>query len=252
MNRKPTIIAGIIACIIAIVLTGLSINTDKKNSPVPKAEMKISSETVDIRFLQIRTMKEKKFYLEGVRQFDISEDETQLAVIPYTNEKCCVFDSSGKYLYSIFFNSNNESYALYYEGNNLILFIGGDEQILIKFSKMGDVLSSMRLDRTLSGNHDDWLMYFKYNNIKQVNNNTYQKSTDNLIFKVLGIDSMIQRTSTESKIIIAMDKKAEAKVLLLKIYDLFMRIFMVWIIVFGGLFMCINPSIIIKYFSKKG
>ena len=59
-------------------------------------------------------------------------------------------------------------------------------------------------------------MYFKYNNIKQVNNNTYQKSTDNMIFRVLGIDSIIQRTSTESKIIIAMDKNAEAKVLLLK------------------------------------
>lgn len=65
-------------------------------------EMKLSYETADIRFMQIRTVTEKDFCLEGVWQFAISKDETQLAVIPYTSEKCCVFNSFGEYLFSIF------------------------------------------------------------------------------------------------------------------------------------------------------
>lgn len=251
MKKKDTIIAGIVAFVIAMILAGLSIRTDKENAPLPDMEMKLSYETADIRFMQIRTVTEKDFFLEGVWQFAISKDETQLAVIPYTSEKCCVFNSSGEYLFSIFFNSNDESYTIYYEGNNLILFLGGDEQILIKFNQLGEVLSSLRLDRTLSGNHNDWLFYYKYNNEIQVQGNTYQKATNNQFLKVLGINSMILKKDPESKVIITMNKEEETKLIFLKVFDVFMRVLVLWLFVFCGIFMCTNPSVFIKYFSKK-
>lgn len=103
----------------------------------------------------------------------------------------------------------------------------------------------------MSGNHNDWLFYYKYNNEIQVQGNTYQKATNNQFLKVLGINSIILKKDPESKVIITMNKEQETKLIFLKVLDVFMRVLVLWMFVFGGIFMCTNPSIFIKYFSKK-
>ena len=132
-----------------------------------------------------------------------------------------MFDQYGKYLYTICFKSNNESFSLYYAGNNLRILIGGDGQIVVEFNDDGEVILAKKLNREYSSIHSDWVGYYTYNRKIQTDNGVFEKTSDNLACKVLGVNSMVTKSNEDScEIVLNMTNREKGIFLIAKVSQL--------------------------------
>lgn len=241
-----------ITFILSVCIVLIGVNEEKRASPCPSQEIIISTENVDSKFMQLKRETEKSFALQGICQFSVSQNEKQIAIIPYLERKICVFDLEGNYQYSVYFKSNSESFSIYYHEDNLRLIIGGDTQVIAEFDDKGNLNWAKRLDRKYSSIHNDWVRYYTYKKEQKIGENRYQKKSGSVVQSILGINTFIEKKEEGlSRLVIETKKQQVGIVLFTETGKLLLYVLLIWGILFVLVVGVIKPVVLIDFLKNN-
>lgn len=228
MEKREAIITTAVIILITIAMIIMGVNEEKHASPCPKYEIVLSTEDAKIDFMQIEKKVKPNYKINGIWQFAVSQNGMRVAIVPYFKQEVAVFNQYGQYLYNICFKSNNESFSLYYDGNNLRILLGGDAQIIVEFDDEGGVVFAKKLNREYSSIHSDWVTFYTYNKKIQAGEYIFEKTTDSFAYKILGISSMVTRSNgDEYGIVLNMTNHERIVFLFIKISQLVLSVILI-------------------------
>lgn len=231
-------------------IIGLIAIQSNKINVCPEGDFKRSKEACD-SFLEIERMDEKAPKNRGIKMFAVNETQTQIAIIPYTEERIYIYDGDGNYQFSIKYPSVNTSYFIRYIGNTLEIIYVHKENKIIRIDCNGDIIACEGL---LKEQDSDLLRYYENRKRIQINEGTYYSTSPNIILDFFGLHSKIIKSTEGSEVCVYGNSDSELWIVL---YGAIKGLF-IWglfgAFIFFFPFVCINAELVksyIKYMGKK-